>query len=111
MILPAPLTRWTPLLHRFLDENGDLVAKGVTKAGLPLNTDLYAKLLQRKWQAFKEQYQKFKRDCKVSLLRKTLSSWCMQYMRVAHGLDVVVTMVMASVLLCMSCLARIVYMS
>jgi hypothetical protein len=58
--------RWAPLLQRFLAGNAKLVGEASTSKGLPLKTDFDVKMLQRKWQAFKEQYQKLKRDCKVS---------------------------------------------
>jgi hypothetical protein len=58
--------RWTPLLEQFLNENAQLVATDTTSTNPLLKTTFDVNMLQRKWQSFKETYQRIKREHKVS---------------------------------------------
>jgi hypothetical protein len=60
------VARWTPLLERFSNENAQLVATASTSTNVQLKTTFDVKMLQRKWQTFKETYQRMKREHKVS---------------------------------------------
>jgi hypothetical protein len=60
------VVRWTPLLERFLNENAQLVATASKSTNLHLKTTFDVKMMQRKWQTFKETNQRMKREHKVS---------------------------------------------
>jgi hypothetical protein len=57
--------RWQPMLEEFQKANALLASSRATSAGLRLKTDFDIKMLQRKWQTFRELYQKVKKECKV----------------------------------------------
>jgi hypothetical protein len=57
--------RWMPLLVYFETEDGKLAERESTTCSLRPKNDLYLKMLQRKWQNFKEMYAKLKKGCRV----------------------------------------------
>jgi hypothetical protein len=52
--------RWMPILVYFETENGRLAERESTTSGLRLKHNFDLKMLQRKWQNFKEMYAKLK---------------------------------------------------
>jgi hypothetical protein len=57
--------RWMPLLEYFEKENGKLAERLSTACGLRPKLDFDVKILQRKWQTFKELYARLKKECRV----------------------------------------------
>lgn len=57
--------RWGPLLERFLKDNQELASTWKTFSSLALKQDFDIKMLKRKWDGFKQVYNKLKKDCKV----------------------------------------------
>lgn len=57
--------RWGPLLECFMKDNQELASQCKTFSSLALKQDFYVKILKRKWESFKQQYNKLKKDCKV----------------------------------------------
>jgi hypothetical protein len=57
--------RWVPLLQEFRAANPLLVERLPNTCGLGLKVIVDVKTLQRKWQDFKDNYGKLKRECGV----------------------------------------------
>jgi hypothetical protein len=57
--------RWMPLLEYFEKENGKRAERPCTSCGLRPKLDFHVKILQRKWQTFKELYARLKKECRV----------------------------------------------
>jgi hypothetical protein len=57
---------WEPLLHRFMEENGQLSGSNhATSTGLGMKCDFSAKALQQKYALMSSKYKDLKRCCKV----------------------------------------------
>jgi hypothetical protein len=56
---------WAPLQARFLAANESLVARAASDGGKRVKMDFDVAMMKRKWHAFRDQYNKCKRECKV----------------------------------------------